>query len=68
MLLHGPSAEAGVADPGRGAIAEGDMIIVYERPDSMKVATVHAAAMFNNRFDHFAMKVAAPTRVCRKHI
>lgn len=36
------------------------MVIVYERPDSMKAATVKAAAMFNNRFDHFAMKVKRP--------
>lgn len=38
-------------------IGEGDSVIVYERPDTMKAAVVTATGSFDNRFDHFVMKV-----------
>ncbi len=51
MLLH---AE-GSTSPR--CIQEGDMVVVYERFDSMKAVTVTLRGSFNNKFGNFAMKV-----------
>lgn len=47
-------------NPGKPSIEEGDMVIVYERFDSMKAMTVTAAGGYQNRFGHFMMKVSMP--------
>ena len=50
MLLH---AEGSIPR----LIQDGDLVIVYERFDSMKAITVAQRAVFNNKFGNFAMKV-----------
>lgn len=39
------------------SIQAGDMVIVYERYDSMKSMTVSQSGRYNNRWGAFAMKV-----------
>lgn len=53
MLLYSAASEQ---QSGERRIAQGDTVIVYERPDSMKSAAVTATGSFDNRFDHFSMK------------
>ena len=43
--------------PMHTVIQEGDMVIVYERFDSMKAVTVSAKGQYQNRFGCFLMKV-----------
>lgn len=49
----GPAGEAPV-------IKDGDMVIVYERFDSMKAVTVTSAGQYQNKFGLFLMKVSMP--------
>ena len=48
------------ARPAQGAegplIKQGDLVVVYERHDSLKAVTVSVTSDFNNRFGHFKMK------------
>ena len=46
--------------PGKPSIEEGDMVILYERFDSMKALTVTANGSYQNRFGLFMMKVSMP--------
>jgi hypothetical protein len=55
MLLYSAASEQ---QSGERRIAQGDTVIVYERPDSMKSAAVTATGSFDNRFDHFSMKAS----------
>ena len=49
-------ASAGALDSRR--IREGDLVVVYERFDSMKPVTVTSSSKFTNRWGSFAMKVS----------
>lgn len=42
---------------GPRLIAEGDLVVVYERHDSMKPVHVMANGKYDNRFAHFKMQV-----------
>lgn len=57
-MLH--LEEQAAAEPRR--IAAGDMVIVYERYDSMKSVTVTHKGQYNNRWGSFKMKVLLPPR------
>lgn len=57
MLLYEESTPEDTQLSRQRFIGEGDSVIVYERPDSMKAAVVTATGSFDNRFDHFTMKV-----------
>ena len=61
-MLHAPRAEAGGEGAGAGAIREGDLVVVYERADSMKAARVQAAGAYGSRFGTFHMKARGPVR------
>ena len=54
MLLHEPS-DAGALAPR--LIAEGDLVVVYERFDSMKGVKIDPKKSFDNKFGFFALKV-----------
>jgi hypothetical protein len=47
-------------------IQPGDMVIVYERYDSMKSLTVSQKGRYNNRWGSFPMKVASACSSCCK--
>ena len=55
MVLHRPQAEE--AGPSGATIADGDLVIVYERFDAMKAVTVDAKQSWQNRFGCFHMTV-----------
>ena len=42
-------------------IQDGDLVVVYERFDSLKAVVVNSRSEFSNRFGHFQMKVSAQT-------
>jgi tRNA (adenine57-N1/adenine58-N1)-methyltransferase len=50
--------------PGGGAearrVQEGDLVIVYERFDCMKAATVTAKGLYNSKWGNFQMKARRP--------
>jgi tRNA (adenine57-N1/adenine58-N1)-methyltransferase len=56
IMLH--TAES-AAQPER-AIAEGDLVVVYEGFESMKAVRVAARAQFQNKFGCFDHKVIMP--------
>ena len=55
MVLHRPQAEG--AGPSGATIADGDLVIVYERFDAMKAVTVASMKSWQNKFGCFQMKV-----------
>ncbi|KAK9838618.1 hypothetical protein WJX84_008775 [Apatococcus fuscideae] len=44
-------------------IQEGDLVVVYERFDSMKQVVVKSSALFGNRFGNFRMQVCSYSRL-----
>ena len=58
--MHGLFPEEG-GDALR-AVHEGAMVVVYERFDCMKAATVTAKGQYNSKWGNFAMKVRCPAR------
>ena len=67
MLLHQPESQP--AEPR--TIHDGDLVIVYERHDSMKSTVVSAKGRYNNRFGSFQMTVSIaldPLCLCRRAV
>ena len=58
-ILHAPQPDgnSNMEVAGPRLIAEGDLVIVYERHDSMKPVHVTAKGKYDNRFAHFKMQV-----------
>lgn len=56
LLKQMPGAVLRTEGPGPRLMAEGDLVIVYERFDSMKALTLTAKGTYNNKFGNFAMK------------
>lgn len=59
-LLHAPpaSGDGAVEVTGPCTIADGDLVIVYERHDSMKPVHVSPKGRYDNRFACFKMQVS----------
>lgn len=45
-------------EPGGNTIKDGDLLIVYERWDSLKSIRVDATKQMSNRYGHFRMSVS----------
>ena len=43
--------------PQDNKIREGDLVVVYERFDSLKAVRVNSRSEFSNKFGHFKMQV-----------
>jgi hypothetical protein len=54
-----PSLEDGDSLAGPRCIQEGDLVIIYETPQSLRSALVTQKGRFDNRFGSFTHKVAA---------
>lgn len=52
-------------EPASNLITDGDLVVVYERFDSLKAVRVDRRQIFNNKFGHFAMQVRGLTVRCR---
>ena len=55
MVLH---RAAGAVSTSRRCIQDGDLVIVYERFDSMKSVYVNPGESHGNRYGNFKLKVA----------
>ena len=54
MVLH---RDAGVVSTSSRCIQAGDLVIVYERFDSMKSVYVNPGESYGNRYGNFKLKV-----------
>ena len=55
MVLH---KDAGAVSASRRCIQAGDLVIVYERFDSMKAVRVTPGESYGNRYGNFKLKVS----------